>query len=124
MSNIAFIGLGIMGLPMSINLVTAGHTVVGFNRSSAKVEQLVADAAELLEHPHAKASGRLEQRREHGRVVPEAAELVVVLDGDPAGGQQDVDLAGRHASAAMARIRSTDCAEGTAGKYSSPMGPS
>ncbi|GAA2177835.1 2-hydroxy-3-oxopropionate reductase [Leucobacter tardus] len=42
MSNIAFIGLGIMGLPMSINLVTAGHTVVGFNRSSAKVEQLVA----------------------------------------------------------------------------------
>lgn len=42
MSNIAFIGLGIMGLPMSINLVKAGHTVVGYNRSSAKVEKLVA----------------------------------------------------------------------------------
>lgn len=43
MSNIAFIGLGIMGLPMSINLVKAGHTVVGYNRSSAKVEKLVAE---------------------------------------------------------------------------------
>ena len=41
-------------------------------------------------------------------VVPEAPELVVVLDGDPAGGQQDVDLAGRHASAATDRMYSTD----------------
>ncbi|UBH07520.1 2-hydroxy-3-oxopropionate reductase [Leucobacter sp. Psy1] len=46
MSNIAFIGLGIMGLPMSINLVKAGHTVVGYNRSSAKVEKLVAEGGQ------------------------------------------------------------------------------
>ncbi|MHA3684175.1 2-hydroxy-3-oxopropionate reductase [Leucobacter sp. HY1908] len=42
MSNIAFIGLGIMGLPMSINLVKAGHTVTGFNRSRGAVDKLVA----------------------------------------------------------------------------------
>lgn len=42
MSNIAFIGLGIMGLPMAKNLVAAGHRVTGYNRSKQKVEQLVA----------------------------------------------------------------------------------
>jgi len=41
-STIAFIGLGIMGGPMSQRLVDAGHTVVGFNRSSDPVERLVA----------------------------------------------------------------------------------
>src|SRR5690606_14242042 len=39
---IAFIGLGVMGLPMAKNLVAAGHSVVGFNRSPAKTELLVA----------------------------------------------------------------------------------
>ena len=33
MSTIAFIGLGIMGGPMSRHLVKAGHNVIGFNRS-------------------------------------------------------------------------------------------
>ncbi len=41
MSNVAVIGLGIMGLPMAINLVTAGHTVTGFNRSPARLAALV-----------------------------------------------------------------------------------
>ena len=40
---IAFIGLGIMGLPMAVNLVRAGHTVTGHNRSSHKVDALVAE---------------------------------------------------------------------------------
>jgi 2-hydroxy-3-oxopropionate reductase len=39
---IAFIGLGIMGGPMSEHLVKAGHTVIGFNRSPGPVERLVA----------------------------------------------------------------------------------
>jgi 2-hydroxy-3-oxopropionate reductase len=43
MSTIAFIGLGIMGAPMSRQLVKAGHSVIGFNRSPGPVEQLVAD---------------------------------------------------------------------------------
>jgi 2-hydroxy-3-oxopropionate reductase len=42
-STIAFIGLGIMGGPMSRHLVKAGHSVIGFNRSPGPVEQLIAD---------------------------------------------------------------------------------
>ena len=42
MSTIAFLGLGIMGGPMSAHLVKAGHTVIGFNRSPDPVERLVA----------------------------------------------------------------------------------
>jgi 2-hydroxy-3-oxopropionate reductase len=41
-SAIAFIGLGIMGGPMAQRLVDAGHTVIGFNRSSGPVDRLVA----------------------------------------------------------------------------------
>ena len=37
---IAFIGLGIMGLPMAKNLVDAGFDVRGFNRTPAKAETL------------------------------------------------------------------------------------
>lgn len=40
--NIAFIGLGIMGLPMAKNLVNAGFKVTGYNRSAAKAEELAA----------------------------------------------------------------------------------
>jgi 2-hydroxy-3-oxopropionate reductase len=43
MSTIAFIGLGIMGGPMSRHLVKAGHSVIGFNRSPGPVERLVTD---------------------------------------------------------------------------------
>ncbi len=41
MSNVAVIGLGIMGLPMAVNLVKAGHTVAGFNRSQGATDKLV-----------------------------------------------------------------------------------
>lgn len=40
--NIAFIGLGIMGLPMAKNLVSAGYKVSGFNRSPQAAADLVA----------------------------------------------------------------------------------
>ncbi|HVK34888.1 MAG TPA: NAD(P)-dependent oxidoreductase, partial [Microlunatus sp.] len=40
--SIAFIGLGIMGGPMAANLVEAGHTVIGVNRSQAPLDKLVA----------------------------------------------------------------------------------
>ena len=42
MTNVAVIGLGIMGLPMAVNLVKAGHTVTGFNRSQGAIDKLVA----------------------------------------------------------------------------------
>ncbi|WP_136057490.1 2-hydroxy-3-oxopropionate reductase [Microbacterium sp. K24] len=41
MTNIAIIGLGIMGLPMAKNLVKAGHDVTGFNRSQEPIDALV-----------------------------------------------------------------------------------
>jgi len=42
MSNVTVIGLGIMGLPMATNLVKAGHSVTGYNRSQDKIDALVA----------------------------------------------------------------------------------
>jgi len=41
-TQIGFIGLGIMGAPMAVNLVKAGFEVTGYNRSPARVKQLVA----------------------------------------------------------------------------------
>jgi 2-hydroxy-3-oxopropionate reductase len=41
MTNIAFIGLGIMGSPMAVHLANAGHTVAGYNRTPDKAQPLV-----------------------------------------------------------------------------------
>ncbi|MBE0010596.1 MULTISPECIES: 2-hydroxy-3-oxopropionate reductase [unclassified Arthrobacter] len=43
MTHVAVIGLGIMGLPMAINLVSAGHTVTGYNRSQGRIDKLTAE---------------------------------------------------------------------------------
>ena len=40
---VAFIGLGIMGLPMAVNLVRAGYTVTGHNLTPERVDALVAE---------------------------------------------------------------------------------
>ncbi|MFC9972299.1 2-hydroxy-3-oxopropionate reductase [Spirillospora sp. NPDC127200] len=42
MSNIAFIGLGIMGAPMAVHLVRAGHQVVGYDVVPKGLDALVA----------------------------------------------------------------------------------
>src|ERR1700687_3077039 len=42
MTTVAFIGLGIMGKTMAINLVNAGFDVVGYNRSLPAIDALVA----------------------------------------------------------------------------------
>ena len=39
MSNVAFIGLGVMGFPMAGHLAKAGHSVTVYNRSSTKTHQ-------------------------------------------------------------------------------------
>ena len=41
MTVIGFIGLGIMGRPMAVNLLRAGYSVVGYSRSEAPVAELV-----------------------------------------------------------------------------------
>lgn len=43
MANIGFIGLGHMGLPMALNLLKAGHRVVGFDLQSGPVETLIQE---------------------------------------------------------------------------------
>ncbi|NEA30284.1 2-hydroxy-3-oxopropionate reductase [Streptomyces sp. SID13031] len=42
MTNIAFIGLGIMGDPMAVHLAEAGHAVAGFDRTPERAAALVA----------------------------------------------------------------------------------
>jgi 2-hydroxy-3-oxopropionate reductase len=46
MATIGFIGLGIMGRPMLNNLLKAGHKVVAYGRTAARLEACVADGAE------------------------------------------------------------------------------
>jgi 2-hydroxy-3-oxopropionate reductase len=41
MSKVAFLGLGIMGAPMAVNLVRAGFDVVGWNRTASKAAPVI-----------------------------------------------------------------------------------
>ena len=49
MADIAFIGLGNMGLPMALNLARAGHGVTGFDLSPAAREAAAAEGLALAE---------------------------------------------------------------------------
>lgn len=51
MPKIGFIGLGIMGKPMSKNLIKAGYQLVVFNRSKTAVDELVAGGAQAVASP-------------------------------------------------------------------------
>ncbi|MFB9315588.1 NAD(P)-dependent oxidoreductase [Nocardioides plantarum] len=77
---VAFLGLGRMGRPMAVNLVTAGHEVVVWNRTTA-----VADAF-AAEHPAATVvSSPAEAVRDVEVVVTMLADdaaLVATYDGD------------------------------------------
>ena len=46
---VGFIGLGIMGKPMSKNILKNGHELVVYNRSRASVDELVACGAEAAD---------------------------------------------------------------------------
>ena len=48
---IGFIGLGIMGKPMSKNLIKAGYELVVYNRSRASVDEVAALGAEAADSP-------------------------------------------------------------------------
>ena len=49
--NIAFIGLGRMGIGMARNLLRAGHTVAAYNRTREKAVALAADGARVASSP-------------------------------------------------------------------------
>ncbi len=53
---IGFIGLGIMGGRMAVNLQKAGHSLVVYNRTREKAETLVAGGARWADSPAALAS--------------------------------------------------------------------
>ncbi len=78
--SVTVIGLGIMGLPMARNLVSAGFDVVGFNRSPDKVDQLVEAGGRG-------AAGVAEAVREADVVItmvpdsPDVEEVVTGADG-------------------------------------------
>ena len=77
MTNIAFIGLGIMGKPMAGHLAQAGHTVTGFNRSPNYDD---------LEAAGGKGAGSLEEAVADADVVcvmvPDSPDVRDVLEGE------------------------------------------
>jgi len=54
-NTIGFIGLGIMGQPMALNLLSAGHKLTVYNRSVGKTEPLKAAGAQVASTPAAAA---------------------------------------------------------------------
>jgi 3-hydroxyisobutyrate dehydrogenase-like beta-hydroxyacid dehydrogenase len=48
---LAFLGIGLMGLPMARNLLKAGYPVTVWNRTAAKAQPLVAEGATLAGQP-------------------------------------------------------------------------
>ncbi len=55
MLDLGFIGLGVMGQPMAINLCTAGHRLSVYARKPTQSEALQSIGATVLESPHAVA---------------------------------------------------------------------
>jgi len=56
MSNVAFIGLGVMGYPMAGYISKAGHNVTVYNRTSAKAEKWISEYKGLKADTPAKAA--------------------------------------------------------------------
>src|SRR5207302_6776303 len=53
---IGLIGLGLMGRPMGMNLIKAGHSLTVWNRSASRADELVAVGAKLAKSPQEVAS--------------------------------------------------------------------
>ena len=65
---IGFLGLGLMGRPMSLNLLKAGHSVTVWNRTASRARELVAAGATLAKTP---------------REVAGASEILFTIVSDP-----------------------------------------
>ncbi|MCH8884890.1 MAG: NAD-binding protein [SAR324 cluster bacterium] len=48
---VGYLGLGLMGTPMTRNLLAAGYPVVVYNRTRAKAEALAAEGAQVADSP-------------------------------------------------------------------------
>ncbi|MGH8002691.1 MAG: NAD(P)-binding domain-containing protein, partial [Brasilonema sp.] len=49
---VAFLGTGLMGLPMAQRLLEANIDVIAYNRTPEKLEPLKAAGAEVVTHPY------------------------------------------------------------------------
>ena len=65
---IGLIGLGLMGRPMGMNLLKAGHQLTVWNRTPERAKELVAGGAALAKTPHE---------------VAEASEFLLTIVSDP-----------------------------------------
>jgi 3-hydroxyisobutyrate dehydrogenase len=55
--NVGFIGLGLMGRPMALNLLKAGYAVTVWNRTRARADDVIAAGAKLAATPRETAAG-------------------------------------------------------------------
>jgi 3-hydroxyisobutyrate dehydrogenase-like beta-hydroxyacid dehydrogenase len=65
---IGFIGLGLMGRPMAMNLLKAGHPLTVWNRTASRADELVAAGATLAKSP---------------KEVAAAADVLITIVSDP-----------------------------------------
>ena len=68
-ARIGVIGLGLMGRPMAMNLLKAGHPVTVWNRTASRADDLVSAGATLAKSP---------------REVAAAADVLITMVSDPA----------------------------------------
>ena len=78
MSTIAFIGLGIMGSPMAVNLVKAGNQVIGYNRSPERAKDLVAAGGKAVDS----IANAVAEADIVAVMVPASPDVQAVLTGD------------------------------------------
>jgi 3-hydroxyisobutyrate dehydrogenase-like beta-hydroxyacid dehydrogenase len=112
---VGLIGLGLMGRPMGLNLLKAGHSLTVWNRTASRAESLVAAGAKLAASPREAAAASEVLLT----IVSDPAALEEVLDG--AAGKNDGALTGLQrgslyidsstVSPALARKISAACAE-------------
>lgn len=76
-SPVGFIGLGLMGKPMALNLRKAGISVVAASRSPAPVDELVASGAERADTP-AEVASRCDVVI---TMLPDSPDVRLVLEG-------------------------------------------
>jgi len=67
-AKVSLIGLGLMGQPMGMNLVKAGHSLTVWNRTAARANELVALGARLAKSP---------------KEAAEAADVLLTIVSDP-----------------------------------------
>jgi 2-hydroxy-3-oxopropionate reductase len=78
MSDIAFIGTGIMGSPMAVHLAKAGHRVTGYNRSPEKLAALVEAGGTAAES----VAAAVRDVDVVALMLPDSPDVAAVLAGD------------------------------------------